>query len=183
MFYKGGFYDNRKPTINIPYNNFPQDYIKPILRSKNINVTHKSGNTRRSTLVNNRGQKPPFEPRRGAGVYVIPCENCDQCYVGETGRDFQVRLREHKQYVRLGNENSAVFNHIFRKKHSVNWNSSQLVYHSQNRCNRLVVESTLIKHLSNFNNAPGVNSIDNLTKSIILSVNRNIINNLPTCLS
>ena len=160
-----------------------QDYIKLVLRSRNINVTHKSGNTLRSTLVNNRGQKPPSEPRRGAGVYIIPCENCDQCYVGETGRDFMVRLREHKQYVRLGNENSAVLNHVLNKNHSVNWNSSQLVYHSQNRCNRLVIESTLIKHLPNFNNAPGVNSIDNFTKSIILAANRNINNNVSACLS
>jgi len=32
-------------------------------------------------------------------VYRIPCGNCDKTYVGETGRKFGTRLREHRTEV------------------------------------------------------------------------------------
>ena len=116
----------------------------------------------------------------GSGVYVIPCSGCSQCYVGETGRDFSVRLSEHRSYVRNQNEKSAVFNHVSSENHSIDWANSRIVYPSNNKSNRLAVESSLIKFLPNFNNTSGVNVIDPLSSSIILSSNRSILNKIPS---
>ena len=29
-------------------------------------------------------------------VYEIPCKNCKKIYVGESGRDLKIRIKEHK---------------------------------------------------------------------------------------
>lgn len=121
--------------------------------------------------------KPPCHP--GSGVYIIPCGECSRCYVGETGRDFSVRLREHQSYVRNGNDNSAVFNHVNSRNHSINWSGSKIVYPSNNKSDRLAVESTLIKILPNFNNSAGANIIDPLSTSIVLSSNSSILRKVP----
>ena len=112
-------------------------------------------------------------------MYVVPCGDCASCYVGETGRDFSVRLNEHKSYVRLGNEKSAVYNHVQTRNHSINWPESRIVYQSNTKSNRLAVESTLIKFLPNFNNSTGVNLVDPLSTSIILSSNKSILDKVP----
>ena len=38
-------------------------------------------------------------------VYKIPCKNCDKAYIGETGRKFGTRLKEHQADV---NANSSM---------------------------------------------------------------------------
>ena len=99
--------------------------------------------------------------------------------MGETGRDFSVRLNEHKGYVRSSNEKSAVFNHFSSQNHSIDWDNSKIVYSSKNKSDRLAVESTLIKFLPNFNNSAGTNVIDPLSTSILLSSNRSILDKVP----
>jgi len=32
-------------------------------------------------------------------MYKIPCVSCEKCYIGETGRKFDTRLKEHKTEV------------------------------------------------------------------------------------
>jgi len=34
-------------------------------------------------------------------VYKIPCKNCQKVYIGETGRSFRVRMKEHQKEVEL----------------------------------------------------------------------------------
>jgi hypothetical protein len=81
--------------------------------------------------------------------------------------------------VRLAKNNSAVFNHVQNEGHQIDWPNAKLVYRSNDKKKRLIVESTLIKHLENFNLMPGVCSVDSACKEIILSSNRHILNNLP----
>jgi hypothetical protein len=78
-------------------------------------------------------------------VYVIPCKGCPSRYVGQTGRNLDVRIREHKNCVRTANENSAVFRHIQNKDHEIDWTSAKFVYNQNSKKKRLIVESTLIK--------------------------------------
>ena len=99
--------------------------------------------------------------------------------MGETGRDLSVRLNEHKGYIRNQNNNSAIFNHVRDENHSMNWSNSKIVYSSNKKSDRLAVESTLIKVLPNFNNSGGVNVIDPLSASIILSSNKSIREKIP----
>ena len=99
------------------------------------------------------------------------CDDCDRVYVAESGRSFDVRLGEHKDAVRLGRGNNAVYKHVYDTNHSINWNGSKLLYHSRDLNNRLIVESALIKSVDNFNVMPGTCAVDGSTKNIILQSN------------
>ena len=100
-------------------------------------------------------------------MYVIPCADCPEMYIGQTGRPLSTRLKEHKSYVRYAKPGSAVFNHVPSHDHNIDWNSFKTVFSSNDFKQRLIVESTLILHISIFNLVGGVCTIDSTTKKFI----------------
>ena len=115
--------------------------------------------------------KPPTSSAdnfKKPGVYSVPCGDCNLRYVGETGRSLEVRLKVHKDSVRLGRSNNAIFSHVQSTNHNINWSDVKLLYKSDKTYNRLIVESTIIKHVNNFNHLGGLCSIDNHSKNLII---------------
>jgi len=137
---------------------------------------HKTYTSLRSKLVHT---KPTPDAQTAGGVYVIPCRDCPQSYIGETGRPFKTRLNEHKGYVRNAKHDKSVFIHVRDNDHQLDWDAAKIIHHSNDRQNRLIVESALIKHLPNFNDKPGLCSVDLATKNIIFNSNPQILRNLP----
>ena len=66
-----------------------------------------------------------------------------------------------------GLEKSVVFQHVKSKNLAIDWNNSSVIYKSDLESNGLVVESTLIKEKSTFNNTHGVVSIDGMSSAVI----------------
>ena len=161
-----------KPSIKLPFNKYCNKIVSPILRSHGAKVYHASNNTIKSRLVNNA-------PPKQGGVYFIPCKECPKVYIGQTGRSLQIRLREHQSYVRRRMHEKAVFKHMFDTNHALDWGNSKFIYRSSNEKQRLVVESTLIQHLPNFNLMQGTSSVNASTRELILKCNKFILNNLP----
>ncbi|XP_072173825.1 uncharacterized protein [Diadema setosum] len=61
------------------------------------------------------------------GVYKIPCD-CGKIYIGETGRNFDTRLKEHKTCQQQCDwEKSAIVKHAQKEDHHIDWNNSQLI--------------------------------------------------------
>ena len=52
-----------------------------------------------------------FDRDTSTGVYRIPCDDCSQCYIGETKRALTLRLREHQANCRNQKQHSAVVDH------------------------------------------------------------------------
>ena len=115
------------------------------------------------------------DPNNRPGVYYIKCGECDLGYVGETGRSFQVRLREHRDDIRLGRERNAIFKHVSNTNHHIDWTSAKTLYHHSSKFERLVVESSLIKTLPNFNNMASTLAVDYLSKELVLRNNPKIL--------
>ena len=58
-------------------------------------------------------------------VYDVPCEDCDQSYIGESGRSLEVRLAEHQRHVRKGDiTRSAIAEHAILQVHRMDWESA-----------------------------------------------------------
>jgi len=79
------------------------------------------------TNVNDR-DKP--NNRQGA-VYKIKCSDCQGCHVGETGRNLNTRLTEHKRVTRNGDANNSIVVHHQLTNHSIDWDSAQCLIYSK----------------------------------------------------
>ena len=102
---------------------------------KNIRVYTKPLQTIKQILPN---LKDPIEPKQQPGViYEIPCLHCDSIYIGETGRAFRTRRKEHmrdvnpKNLARLENNDtnnkSALVIHVYSQNHHMDWNNSKIL--------------------------------------------------------
>ena len=66
--------------------------VSSIFKSLNINTVATSKMTLRKMLINN---KPKIDKNTLSGVYEIQCKECDAIYIGQSGRKFKIRLKEH----------------------------------------------------------------------------------------
>ena len=96
-------------TATIPYIKGTSETIARILQPYNIRVAHKPITTLRQLLTNVKDKDEPSD-RRGV-VYKIKCCDCQATYIGETGRNLNVRLTEHKRATRNGDINNHIAEH------------------------------------------------------------------------
>ena len=61
-------------------------------------------------------------------------------YIGETGRNLNVRLTEHKRATRNGDINNHIAGHHLQTNHRIDWDSECITY-STNYYQRLTLES------------------------------------------
>ena len=57
-------------------------------------------------------------------MYEIPCEDCAQVYVGETGRTLKKRISEHKQAVKRFDDKNGIAVHHFKHNHRIAWDEA-----------------------------------------------------------
>lgn len=121
----------------IPYVPSVQKNWQTFSRGQN-KVIFKYNNKLSHNLVHNNLKAPK------AGVYVIPCDSCDQIYVGETGRDLDTRVKEHIRDVENRKMSSAPFCHYLEQGHRLKFDQTKLIYPCSKTVNRRIVESAVI---------------------------------------
>ena len=117
-------------------------------------------NTLRQNLVHPKDKRPITD---NAGViYKIPCQQCPKSYIGETGRRFGIRLKEHKDEVdkvdksarftrsqRKTSEStynrSALTDHSSQNNHIIDWDNSKLVGREDQWKRRQILETIRIQ--------------------------------------
>ena len=82
--------------------------------------------------VNNYRQFPspkcrvPAEQQTGV-VYEIPCKECSWTYIGETGRSFQTRKKEHIRNVKNYAQGSNIANHSWKHGHAIDFENHRII--------------------------------------------------------
>ena len=94
-------------------------------------------------------------------VYAIPCNDCHNIYVGQTGRPLKDRLTEHERAVRGGNKANALVRHQEKTGHCVDVTKIKVVFKEKN--DRLALESYCIaaNKSRKMNLAPPNNNVEN----------------------
>nr|XP_053642203.1 uncharacterized protein LOC128695554 isoform X1 [Cherax quadricarinatus] len=93
------------------------------------------------------------------GVYIIPCNDCNKLYVGETSRDLQTRISEHQYASRSDDTRNACVQHRNSHNHLINYRNSRLIATEDNTQYRRILESSLISISDNFNQNSGFYNI------------------------
>ena len=126
--------------ISAPYIKGVSEVASRVLKKGKIRLAHKPMNTLRRQLVNIKDKRRK-EDCAGV-VYSIPCNDCPLSYVGETGRQLGIRISEHQRDVRLkNNPRSNVLQHVRDTGHSMDFESTKILYYEQNSEKRLFLES------------------------------------------
>jgi hypothetical protein len=53
-----------------------------------------------------------------AGVYKLNCTECEQYYIGQTGRNFKTRYKEHIRHIKIKRDSTGCAEHILNAGHS-----------------------------------------------------------------
>jgi predicted GIY-YIG superfamily endonuclease len=88
-------------------------------------------------------------------VYRIPCE-CGLVYIGETGRNLSVRLKEHKTNCEKAEEDkSAVAKHTWTYDHRIKWDEATILAMDSHKFSRKMRESIEIYIEAQYNRSGG----------------------------
>ena len=111
--------------MKLPYSKNLEKFKRP-LKNMNTNLVFTYGNKLTQNLCSNKPKKclPKY------GVYEIQCETCDKIYVGESGRDLEKRVKEHKRDIKNAEEKNAMFVHVRDFDHPIDFKNAKIVYPS-----------------------------------------------------
>jgi hypothetical protein len=135
------------------------DKIARVLSKKEIKTSFKPLVTIKQNM---RSVKDKIDPRKGKGIYKIEC-SCGKCYIGETGRSFQIRIKEHGADIK--NERirtSALAEHSLKTRHHICLEDTKILAKENHFFKRRVREAIEIrKHPSNLNRDNGLELSEN----------------------
>ena len=111
--------ESQSKVVTIPYCSGLSEKLSRIFRKHNTKVASKPERTIRDLLVKPKDKIP--QGQQCGVIYKIPCAECDAFYIGETGRQLNTRIGEHKKSVRLEGISSAVGEHQMDTGHDIAW--------------------------------------------------------------
>ena len=112
-------------AYNYYFTNFNTFYIAKIqkvtpkvCRKAGVQSVFQQKTTPRGLLTRVKGPQKTID--KGV-VYQIPCAQCDEVYIGETGRPLKTRISEHKRAVATGDVRNANATHWMKTNHNMDW--------------------------------------------------------------
>jgi hypothetical protein len=136
----------------IPYINGLSNKISKILKKNNKNVAYYSRKSLKSYLVQN---KDKIDKINQSGVYKLNCNDCESHYIGQTGRSFKIRLKEHLACYRNKNDKSNFALHLNEQNHSFNNTTGISFLHLSEKSKKLnkleALEINRLKYNNNIN--------------------------------
>ncbi len=114
-----------KHVVVLPYMEGTSERLARCFRKHGVTVAFKPHQTIRQYLVR---PKDPVEPLEACGVvYQIPCNDCEETYIGHSGRPLNTRVQEHRIAVRKCSVSSGVADHTIKTGHEIDWDSVEII--------------------------------------------------------
>jgi len=118
--------ESRKSFASLPYVKGVTEPLTRVLKKHDISVINKP----MTTLQQQQFPAPKFRPAPDSQTnvgYKIPCADCSWCYIGETGRAFNTRRKEHIRNIKTAAKGSKIANHAWSHEHSIDFNNASLI--------------------------------------------------------
>ncbi|EZA56794.1 hypothetical protein X777_03199 [Ooceraea biroi] len=137
-----------KNFITIPYIKGLCEGIGRVLKRRNIDFAY-TVHKRLNCLIK-LGKDRLINDQHMGVVYKIECENCEACYIGQTKRHLETRVKEHRSDIsKDDNCRSVVSKHRALKDHNFDWCNTKILHHENHRRKREIAEMVFIKKHSN----------------------------------
>lgn len=115
--------DDQMKRVGVRYYPEVTEKLKPIFRSHNLEVVHRSDGSLKQALGSIKDTPPDLHK---SGIYRIQCGHCGRYYFGMTIRKLFVRFNEHIKSSKWKTK-TAVGKHIFSSKHQIDISALKLV--------------------------------------------------------
>jgi hypothetical protein len=90
-------------------------FITKLFKEFNLNISFRTNNTIENVLTKQRLLRNQYDE---SGVYELKCHDCPGSYIGQTGRSFRIRYKEHIQDIRSNKSKTAFSQHILNTGHA-----------------------------------------------------------------
>lgn len=145
-------YPNSESKTNIvyktlTYNGKITQQIAKNLQKRNIKIAYKTNNKLGKLIKNNKTKN-----KKGAkcGVYKLKCGSCPKIYIGQTGRNFNTRIKEHKNSYNKKHTDSHYALHLNNEQH--NFDDNFEILHQEPKSIKLnFLETMEINRYKKFN--------------------------------
>lgn len=126
--------------VSTPYIKGASEKIGKLLRRFDIKLSNKSTNTLRRHLCHLKDRKNKLSSSQV--IYQVKCIDCNMTYTGETGRELEVRITEHRRNIRLRDNNSLIYQHLEQTGHTdMDWDNIKILATATRTDERLFLES------------------------------------------
>lgn len=112
----------RKEYICVPFNKKINKAIRKTFSKSKFHITYRNKNNSFNLIKNKiKEENTQIDPFMKSGIYKIKCNDCNQVYIGQTGRNFKCRFKEHIQALRTNNQTSmksTFAEHLLKENHT-----------------------------------------------------------------
>ncbi|XP_046586595.1 uncharacterized protein LOC124292769 isoform X1 [Neodiprion lecontei] len=163
--------DNRPATTFIPI-----PYVSGLFESPNRlftkhNVKFVGKKSKNLQIIFDSGKDRIPMGKRSNVVYKIPCNDCNQVYIGQTGRHLNTRIKEHQRTVHENEErHTALTKHVTNKQHTFSYDNTNILCEGEepNYYKRLLLEMcNIVGHTNSVNLRQHVEHLSNIYKALI----------------
>ncbi|XP_071653246.1 uncharacterized protein [Temnothorax longispinosus] len=136
------------PFFTLPYVPTITEKLRNATRDLNVRLSYNSLNKMRTFIKAHKDSLP--RPNKCNVVYKVNCNDCDASYVGQTGRQLQTRIKEHRNHINWSTPNhSVITEHRLEWNHDFDWNSVEILDNESYGYKRLISEMIYIKRQAN----------------------------------
>lgn len=156
--------------FSLPLINDLTNKLTAILKTEDIKIAkcnkHKIGN------IFTKLKDPLPKEKRWDVVYSVPCSNCDLVYIGQTSQQLKQRLTQHKSDITRENKICALATHCRTKKHTMNFENTEIVDAESRVDKRSFLEMVHIQKNANSMNAKtDTRNLSNIYAYLISKIN------------
>jgi hypothetical protein len=106
---------NRKTKwATFTYNGRETRKITKLFRDTTLKIAFRTKNTIHNILK----PQPQIDKYNKSGIYQMKCKDCPMKYIGQTGRTFNTRYKEHIYDIKSNSNNTGYSKHILDTRHS-----------------------------------------------------------------
>ena len=138
---------NTKDKIFLPTN--PRTTALKHNMSSTYNIITKTSRTIKHIVRRSK------TPTHTGSIYRVPCNDCDKEYIGETGRNLDTRIHEHKRALRIDDPLNAIAQHRSAQNHQINFQDAAPIHREDNIRRRKLIEAATISQYKTFEQRPG----------------------------